>query len=182
MSFLNDILSFGKSMINPLIDAGSSLLNTFGKAGTATTKGIGNLTSGNWKGALDEGINVMNSFGQGATDFSKAVQSIPIIGDALDFIDPISGTVSKASRIGKNLIGSIGSTFGYDPTSSDRQRDTTKKTQKDPLENMSRFPNMRSTKTDNIISEDSKPEATISLNAPLTKRMRRPTQASLDLQ
>ena len=97
MSFINDIIGFVKPIVNPLISAGSSLLNTFGKAGTATTKDIGNLTSGNWKGALDEGVNVINSFGSGATDFSKAIQSIPIVGDALDFIDPISGTVSKAS-------------------------------------------------------------------------------------
>ena len=35
---------------------------------------------------------------------------------------------------------------------------------------------MRSTRTDNIISEDAPPETTISLNPTLTKRMRRSTQ------
>ena len=155
MGFFDSITGFGKAIVSPFIDAGKAVVNTIGKAGSSTARGVGKLVTGDWRGALEEGSNVMNTFGQGARDFSTAVGSMPIIGDALGALtDPITGAIDRTARRGRNLIGAIGGMMGYNPrTTEERERDNVRESQKDIMENLERFPLFRDDRKDNIVRE-----------------------------
>ena len=102
MGFFDGIIGLGRAVVNPFIDAGKAIVNTIGSGTRDLGKGLLNLSTGNWRGALDSGAQFFNTIGSGATRFSDAVHIVPFVGDIVGVItDPVTYTIRRGAGEGK---------------------------------------------------------------------------------